>query len=193
MEEGYQEQTDDYQGKAESDINKVEQLAERIEQYKAVVLEEMTKHIERHNGWLARIEETGFNDPEFDPILLGPMMIGRVEIYYSFARKEAHAVAGKCRNLQRFYEAVAEQGQANMYERVKLKLENRNLHNSTDAQYLSRRIKGRLLEKAAQWEGDYQRWSGIASSYEQTGNATKDLFKLAEYEYSKDRRAGNYV
>jgi hypothetical protein len=171
--------------KAENEVNKIDLLAVRIEQYRAAIQEQMNHFVREHNRWLSLIDQSGFNDPEADPILLGPGILSRIELWYSFARKDAYNISGKCRDLQKFYLAVAEQGKSNQYENVRLGKYHKNMSSSTDAKEVSRRVGGRLEEKSAYWEGEYLRWKGIGDSYEQTGNAVKDMFKLAEYEYSK--------
>jgi hypothetical protein len=165
--------------KVDEEVDKIDLLAKRIEQYRKAIQEQINHHVSQHNYWLTLIENTGFNNPVMDPVLLGPMILGRIEIWYSFARKEAYSVSGKCRDLQKFYEATADQGVANTYEVIRKK----DKGTSTDAKEMSRRVKGRLEEKASYWEGEYMRWQGIGDAYEQTGNGCKDLYKLAEYEY----------
>lgn len=168
--------------------DKVKQLGERIEQYKAGIMEEINFFVEQHNYYLGLIDQTGFNDPEADPVLLGPGLLANVEKWYSFARKEAYAISGKCRDMQKFYLAVAEQGKSNQYENVRLGQYDSKMNSATDAKEVSRRVGGRLEEKAAYWEGEYLRWHGAGDAYEQTGNAVKDCYKLAEFEYQLTRR-----
>lgn len=140
-----------------------------------------------YDDWLHRINRTGVHE---EGTILSPIELGRIEIWYSVARSTAYDIAGLCREMQRFYEAQAEQGQANMYEKVKLGKYNKKLNNSTDAQYISRRAKGKLLQHAAVYEGDYFRWKGFGDSHESAINAVKDMFKVAEHEFNKDRLIG---
>jgi hypothetical protein len=163
--------------------NKIDILAERIDQYCKQAEPELDYYIQQHSYYLTLIDQTGFNDPEQDLVLLGPATLGRIEIWYSMARKEAISIAGKCRELQKFYLANAEQAKSNQYERVRLGDYDSKMSSATDAKEIARRVGGRLEEKAARYEGDYLRWQGIADSYEQMGNAVKDSFKLAEYEF----------
>lgn len=174
--------------RAADEVNKLEQLGARIEQYKAHLMPELDYYISRHNHYLTLIDQTGFNEPDVDVILLGPALLARIELWYSMARKEAYNVSGKCRDLQKFYLAVAEQGKSNQYERVRLKQYSKEMHTSTDAKEISRRVGGRLEEKAAYFEGEYMRWNGIAEAYEQTGHAVKDMYKLAEYEWQLSKK-----
>jgi hypothetical protein len=166
------------QDKAEKEISKIEKLAERIEQYRVEKLEELSFYADKHNHFLELIDRTGFNDETMDLVLLGPAILSRIEIWYAQARKEAYTISGKCRDMQRFYLSVADQGAAARYEEIRSAG-----GTSTDAKEQSRRIKGRLEEKSAYWEGEYLRWLGVGDSYEQLSNGVKDLYKLAEYEY----------
>lgn len=169
--------------------NKIDQLGERIEQYKAALMPEFDYYIDQHNYYLGLIDKTGINEPDMDPVLLGPGALSKIERWYSFARKEAYNISGVSRRLQQFYLAAAEQGKSNQYERVRLGLYNGQMQSATDAKEIARRIGGRLEEKAAYWEGEYLRWKGVGDAYEQTGNAIKDMYKLAEFEWqlSKNR------
>lgn len=171
-------------------VNKVDLLAERIEQYKASLMPEFDYFVKQHDYYLGLIDKTGFNEPDGDPILLGPMMLSKIERWYSLARKEAYNISGKSRELQKFYLAVAEQGKSDQYERVRKGHYDRKMNNATDAKEIARRVSGRLEEKAAYWEGEYLRWHGIGDAYEQAGNSVKDMYKLAEYEWQLQKQRG---
>lgn len=171
------------------ETTKIDILSKRIEEYKNQLLPELDYYVQQHNKYLKMIEGTGFNNPESDPVLLGPAVLAKIELWYSLARKEAYNISGKSRDLQKFYLAVAEQGKANQYELVRMGKYDEKLNNATDAREIARRISGRLEERAAHFEGEYTRWSGIANAYESAANAAKDLFKLAEYEWQLSRRA----
>jgi hypothetical protein len=173
--------------KAQSEINKIDALADRINQYKDHLTQVINHHKKEHNRWVTLINNTGVLDEDAEPILLGPALLAKVELWYGEARKEAYSIAGKNRDMQKFYEAAAEQGQANQYELVKLGKYDSKLNNSTDAQYLSRRVKGRLMDLAAHFEGEFKRWDGVAHAYESSVNAIKDMYKLAEFEYYLER------
>jgi hypothetical protein len=162
---------------------KLDTLALRIDQYKEAIQKEIQGFVTQHNYYLDLIEQTGINDPEADPILLGPAALARVRQWYSFARKEAYSISAKSRDLMKFYIAVADQGKANQYELVRLKQYSPDMHTSTDAKEIARRIGGRLEEKAAYFEGEYLRWQGIGDSYEQVAHSIKDMFELAQYEW----------
>lgn len=172
------------------EVNKIEKLGERIEEYTVQLMPELSHYVEQHNYYLSLIDKTGFNDPEMDTILLGPGVLAKIELWYSFARKEAYCVSGKSRELQKFYLAAAEQGKSNQYERVRLRQYHKDMNSATDAKEVARRVSGRLEEKAARWEGEYLRWHGIGDAYEQAGNAVKDMLRLADYEYKLANEKG---
>lgn len=172
----------------ETEKTKLDMLSIRIEQYKQAIDAEIQHYVENHNHYLMLIDQTGMNDPEMDPVLLGPMTLARIEIWYSMARKEAYSISGKCRDLQKYYLSAAEQAKANRYEEVRLKQYSPEMHTSTDAKEMARRVGGRLEEKAAFWEGEYLRWHGVGDSYEQTVQGVKDIFKLAEYEWQLSKK-----
>ncbi|HDU1185835.1 TPA: hypothetical protein REU56_002945, partial [Listeria monocytogenes] len=66
---------------AQEVAHKIDKLAERIEQYRQHLQPEINYFIEQHNGWLSNIDSTGFNDPEMDPVLLGPGKLARIELW----------------------------------------------------------------------------------------------------------------
>jgi hypothetical protein len=175
--------------KTGQEVNKVEQLGERVAATKEQLLEELNYYIENHNQYLSYIGRTGINDEDTDAVLLGPGLLAKIEMWYGLARKEAYAIAGTCRNLQKFYLAAAEQGKSNQYERVRLRQYHKDMSSATDAKEVARRIGGRLEERAARWEGEYLRWHGAGDSYEQVGNSVKDLYKLAEYEWQLSKKS----
>jgi hypothetical protein len=162
---------------------KLDTLAVRIEQYKAQIDEQIAFFIQQHNYYLSLIEQSGINDPDADPILLGPGILSRVRYWYALASVEAYGISGKSRDLQKFYLSSAEQGKANQYELVRLGKYDGKLNNSTDAKELSRRVGGRLEEKAAYYEGEYLRWQGAGDAYDRAANAVKDQYELAMQEW----------
>lgn len=170
------------------ETNKIDQLAERIEQYKQSLMPEIDYYVKQHNYYLDLIDQTGINDPRLDPILLGPGTLSKIERWYGFARKEAYAISAKSRDLQKFYLSVAEQGKSNQYERVRLGQYHEGMSNATDAKEIARRVGGRLEEKAAYWEGEYLRWHGAGDAFEHVILSVKDMYKLAEFEYQLGRR-----
>lgn len=175
---------------AQEEVNKLDQLAERIEKYRQAVELQMKPMVKNHNHWLSLIDGTGLTDPDTDPTTFPPGRLGQIEIWYSMARKEAYGIAGLCKDLQKFYTAVAEQGKATQYERVRMKWYSKLMTTATDAKEIARRVGGRLDEKAAKWEGEATRWKGIGDSYEQASNGVKDIYKIAEWEYTRSRGVG---
>lgn len=171
-----------------SEVDKIEQLGERIEQYKNAIMPELNHFVQQHNYYLSLIDGTGINDVEADPILLGPALLSKVQRWYSFARKEAYAISAKSRDLQKFYLAAAEQGKSNQYEKVRLGKYDDKMSSATDAKEVARRVGGRLEEKAAYWEGEYLRWHGAGDAYEHTILSVKDMYKLAEFEYQLSKK-----
>lgn len=169
--------------RAAQEVTKLDLLAERIEQYKAQLVKELQYFVNQHNYYLTLIDQTGFNDPDCDPILLGPGSLSRIRNWYALASVEAYGIAGKSRDLQKFYIAVAEQGKANQYELVRLGKYHKDMHNATDAKEVARRVGGRLEEKAAYWEGEYIRWQGAGDGYERAGNSVRDMYELALAEW----------
>lgn len=166
---------------------KLDMLAIRIEEYKEQIQKELAYFIEQHNYYLALIDQSGFNDADADPVLLGPGLLARIRNWYSLASVEAYGISGKSRDLQKFYLAVAEQGKANQYELVRLGKYHKDMHNATDAKEIARRVGGRLEEKAARWEGEYLRWQGAGDGYDRAANSVKDLYELALTEWKLQR------
>lgn len=128
-------------------------------------------YFDKHNELLGKV-----NDVDRDNA--GTFMLARCEEWYSQARLYAYLIAGHYVKLQRYHESMAEQAQADAYEKARFE----EKKNSTDAQYLSRKAKGLELEKASRWEGDVTRWKGIAASYEGMVNSLKDMIKAKERE-----------
>lgn len=134
----------------------------------------LKKYLTNHNANLMII-----NEMEFDK--LGSFQLAKVEYLYSKCMLYASLISGHYRKQQRYYEAMAEIHQADAYESARTSMLS-ELKGSTDAQYLSRKAKGEQLKQAAQYEGDYVRWSGIAKSYENSINSVKDMIKSLEKE-----------
>lgn len=104
---------------------------------------------------------------------LAPFEIAKLEYLYSQAERQAWRVAGHFKKLYKYHEGMAEiaQGQSYKNERVD------GNKNSTDGQYLSRIAKGEQLVMAAEYEGEFLTWKGIASTYERASNSLKDMIK----------------
>lgn len=125
----------------------------------------MATYIEKHNSFISTIES-------YDMDAVAPTQIARMEYLYAQAQLYAYLIAGHYRKKQRYHEALAEQQQANSYEETR-----KGDRPATDAQYISRRAKGKQLELAGHYEGNYIRWNGIAQAYENSINSLKDLGK----------------
>lgn len=150
-------------------------LSETFDNY--IELEEaaMATYIAKHNSFLKKIEDIesyfdGANVP-------GQVELAKMEYWYAKAQLYAYLISGYYRKQQKYYEALAEQEQANFYEKVRSQEYDAKLQTSTDAQYLSRRAKGAKLLEASKHEGNYSRWNGIAKSYENAINSIKDMIK----------------
>lgn len=109
---------------------------------------------------------------------LAPFEIAKLEYLYSQAERQAWRIAGHFKKLYKYHEGMAEiaQGQSYKNERVD------GNKNSTDGQYLSRIAKGEQLVMAAEYEGEFLTWKGIASTYEGARLAIKDMMKAVEAE-----------
>jgi hypothetical protein len=148
--------------------------ADLIEKYAELEDERMRDYITNHNTNLMLINEMSLDQ-------LGSYQLAKVEYLYSKCMLYASLIAGHYRKQQKYFEAMAEIGQADAYEQARTSTVS-NLTGSTDGQYLSRKAKGQQLIKAAKNEGDYIRWQGIAKSYENSINSVKDMIKGIEKE-----------
>jgi hypothetical protein len=149
------------------------------ERYIELEDEAIRHYVSKHNEYLAKINEIGLDNA---PSLL----IAKAEYWYAWAQIYASNIAGYYRKQQKLYEARAEMAQADGYEAARTNKDGRQLNGSTDGQYLSRKAKGKQLEKAAHYEGNYIRWSGIAKSYGDAINSLKDIIKSIEKEKKGD-------
>ncbi|MCM3488799.1 hypothetical protein M3689_05700 [Alkalihalophilus marmarensis] len=109
---------------------------------------------------------------------LAPFDLAKLEYLYSQAERQAWRIAGHYKKLYKYHEGLAEiaQGQSYKEERIDGK------KNSTDGQYLSRIAKGTELVMAADYEGDFLSWKGVASTYEGARNSLKDMIKAIAVE-----------
>jgi hypothetical protein len=108
-----------------------------------------------------------------------PHEVAKGQYLYTQARVYAYKIAGHYKAQYKHYEAQAEIQQGLGYKAIR-KGESeayKDLKTAQDAQYLSRITKGRMLDKAAEYEGEYTTWRGIADTYESACNALKDLLK----------------
>lgn len=113
-----------------------------------------------------------------------PHTIAKVQYFYSQARALAYRIAGHYKAEYKHYEAQAEIQQGLGYKAIRRKEDERykDLTTAADAQYLSRITKGKMLDQAAEPEGLYATWKGIADTYESSINALKDMIRTLENE-----------
>lgn len=111
--------------------------------------------------------------------LVSPAEVAKAQYLYTQARIQAYKIAGHYRAEQKKHEASAEIQQGLGYKKIRRGevKEYEDMKASTDAQYLSRITKGKELAKAAEAEGLYITWNGIANTYESAANALKDVLK----------------
>lgn len=114
-----------------------------------------------------------------------PYELSRAEWLYTKAEKVTWHIVGHYKAEFKYYEAMAEQMQARGYEKIrKGEAEGfeEKFKSAQDAQYMSRLTKGLQLEKASKAEGLYDRWRGVAGSYQNACNAVKDMIKTVQKE-----------
>lgn len=104
---------------------------------------------------------------------LAPYELAKLEYLYTKAERIAWHIAGHYKKQYKYYEGLAEIHQGQEYKSVR---EDKN-KSATDGQYLSRITKGNMLCEAADYEGDYISWCGVAKTYERAANAIKDIMK----------------
>lgn len=109
---------------------------------------------------------------------LAPYEIAKLEYLYTKAERIAWNIAGYYKKQYRYYEGLAEIYQGQEYKKVR---ENEN-KSAVDGQYLSRITKGNMLCEAAEYEGDYISWKGIAQTYERAANSLKDIIRAVTKE-----------
>jgi hypothetical protein len=109
---------------------------------------------------------------------LAPYEIAKLEYLYTKAERIAWNIAGHFKKEYKYCEGLAEIHQGQEYKNVR---EDAN-KSATDGQYLSRITKGNMLCEAAQYEGDYISWSGIAKTYERAANSLKDIIRAVTKE-----------
>jgi hypothetical protein len=104
---------------------------------------------------------------------LSPFELAKLEYLYSKAERQAWNIAGHYKRQYKYYEGMAEIAQGQEYKKVR----SDKSKTSTDGQYESRVMKGQMLCDAADHEGDFMTWKGIATTYERAGNSIKDMIK----------------
>ena len=111
---------------------------------------------------------------------LAPFEIAKLEYFYTKAERIAWHIAGWYKRKYKYYEGLAEINQGQEYKNVRKGTVDEKLKSGVDGQYLSRISKGNMLCEAADYEGDYVSWKGIAGTYERAANALKDIMKAIE-------------
>ncbi len=106
---------------------------------------------------------------------LTPYEIGKLQYLYTKAERQAWNIAAWHKKKQKYYEGMAEVAQGQEYKKMR-----DGGKTGTDAQYLSRISKGAQLTAAAEYEGDYITWRGIAETYAGARLALKDVLKAIE-------------
>lgn len=107
---------------------------------------------------------------------LAPYEISKLEYLYTKAERIAWKIAGWYKKKYKYYEGLAEIYQGQEYKKVR----EDDGKSSVDGQYLSRITKGNMLCEAADYEGDYISWSGVAKTYERAANSLKDVMKYID-------------
>lgn len=133
--------------------------------------EQLQEVIKRHNNILNQINKLDIENIPND--------CTKAEYLYFQAQYYASMMMGYYKNRFKHYESMAEQAQADRYEEVVMNgFGNKEKGTGTDGQYLSRKAKGEMLDKASHYEGNFDRWRGIYNSYDNAINALKDQYKL---------------
>lgn len=121
-----------------------------------------------HKKYISQIKQL---DNRMDE--LTPYEIAKLEYLYTKAERIAWQITGEYKREYKYYEGMAEVAQGQEYKNIR---ENKK-KTATDGQYMSRITKGEMLMEAANYEGDYMSWKGIAGTYERAANALKDIMK----------------
>jgi len=131
---------------------------------------ELKRYEKVHGQYIKQIQEL---DDRMDE--LAPYEIAKLEYLYTKAERMAWNIAGWYKKKYKYYEGMAEIVQGQEYKHIR-----KEGGNSTDGQYQSRITKGHALCEAADYEGDYISWSGVARTYERAANSLKDIMKAIE-------------
>lgn len=113
---------------------------------------------------------------------LAPYEIAKLEYLYTKAERIAWNISGWYKKQYKYYEGMAEIYQGQEYKNVRSGKTDEKLKTAVDGQYLSRITKGEMLCTAADYEGDYISWSGVARTYERAANSLKDILKAVSKE-----------
>lgn len=150
-------------------------LVDTLEKTKELEDRAIGDYLQKHSAYLKKIEY--YEQYLEEGNALGQVEYAKMEYWYSKCQVYAYLIASFYRKQQRYYEAKAEQAQADSYEFVRLGNYHEKLKTSTDAQYISRNAKGVQLEIASSHEGNRDRWNGIALAYGNAINSIKDMYK----------------
>jgi hypothetical protein len=132
---------------------------------------ELTDLFKVHKQYIADIKVL---DDRMDH--LAPYEISKLEYLYTKAERIAWKIAGWYKKKYKYYEGLAEIYQGQEYKKVR----EDDGKSAVDGQYLSRITKGNMLCEAADYEGDYISWKGVASTYERAANSLKDVMKYID-------------
>jgi hypothetical protein len=131
-------------------------------------MSKLDEYFETHKKYIKQIKAL---DDRMDS--LAPYELAKLEYLYTKAERIAWNIAGHFKKEYKYYEGLAEIYQGQEYKTVR----EDKTKSATDGQYLSRITKGNMLCEAAQYEGDYISWSGVAKTYERAANALKDVMR----------------
>lgn len=133
----------------------------------------LTNYIKVHASYIDQIKVL---DKRMDS--LAPYEIAKLEYLYTKAERIAWNIAGYFKKQYKYYEGLAEIYQGQEYKNVR----SEQGKTAVDGQYLSRITKGNMLCEAAEYEGEYISWCGVAKTYERAANALKDILKAVTKE-----------
>jgi len=136
---------------------------------------ELKRYEQVHSQYIKQIKVL---DDRMDS--LAPYEIAKLEYLYTKAERIAWNIAGFYKKQYKYYEGMAEISQGLEYKAVRKGEVEEKMTSGVDGQYLSRISKGRMLTQAAEYEGDFLTWKGVAGTYERAANALKDIMKAIE-------------
>jgi len=119
---------------------------------------------------------------------LAPFEIAKLEYLYSQAERHAWRIAGYFKKLYKYHEGMAEIAQGQEYKEIRAGGRD-GMKTSADGQYLSRIAKGEQLKIAAEYEGEFLTWKGVAGTYERAANSLKDMLKAITAESGNQSRS----
>jgi hypothetical protein len=135
--------------------------------------QEFQKYLNTHETYLKQVREL---EGRMDS--LAPFELAKLEFLYTKLERAAWHIAGWYKKKAKYCEGMAEIEQGQAYKHLR-EVEKKT---AADAQNYSRVEKGRRLQEAGGYEGDFVTWKGIANTYERAANAIKDMLKAIEKE-----------